>query len=62
MNTATVDNRMPPGIPFIIGNEFAERFSYYGMRGILVARSGLSKGARPGVPVIQSLREVRGLL
>lgn len=33
-----------------------------GMRGILVARSGLSKGARPGVPVIQSLREVRGLL
>jgi POT family proton-dependent oligopeptide transporter len=24
------------GIPFIIGNEFAERFSYYGMRAILV--------------------------
>lgn len=28
--------RMPPGIPFIVGNEAAERFSYYGMRAILV--------------------------
>lgn len=28
--------RMPPGIPFIIGNEAAERFSFYGMRAILV--------------------------
>src|SRR5687767_4136845 len=27
---------MPPGIPYIIGNEGAERFSYYGMRAILV--------------------------
>ncbi len=27
---------MPPGIPYIIGNEAAERFSYYGMKGILV--------------------------
>ncbi|MDX8411266.1 MAG: POT family MFS transporter [Mariprofundaceae bacterium] len=27
---------MPPGIPFIIGNEGAERFSFYGMRAILV--------------------------
>lgn len=27
---------MPPGIPYIIGNEAAERFSYYGMRTILV--------------------------
>ncbi|MEM7014245.1 MAG: POT family MFS transporter [Verrucomicrobiota bacterium] len=26
---------MPPGIPYIVGNEAAERFSYYGMRGIL---------------------------
>ena len=26
----------PPGIPFIIGNEAAERFSFYGMRAILV--------------------------
>ena len=27
---------LPAGIPYIIGNEAAERFSYYGMRGILV--------------------------
>jgi POT family proton-dependent oligopeptide transporter len=26
---------MPPGIPYIIGNEAAERFSYYGMNAIL---------------------------
>lgn len=26
---------MPPGIPYIISNEAAERFSFYGMRGIL---------------------------
>jgi POT family proton-dependent oligopeptide transporter len=30
-------DRMPPGIPYIIGNEAAERFSYYGMSGILFA-------------------------
>ncbi len=28
--------RMPPGIPYIVGNEAAERFSFYGMRTILV--------------------------
>jgi proton-dependent oligopeptide transporter, POT family len=28
--------RMPAGIPYIVGNEAAERFSYYGMRTILV--------------------------
>jgi proton-dependent oligopeptide transporter, POT family len=27
---------MPKGVPYIIGNEFAERFSFYGMRSILV--------------------------
>src|SRR5580704_223336 len=29
------DNRMPSGIPFIIANEFAERFCYYGINAIL---------------------------
>jgi proton-dependent oligopeptide transporter, POT family len=28
--------RMPPGIPYIVANEFAERFSFYGMSAILV--------------------------
>jgi len=27
---------LPPGIGYIIGNEAAERFSYYGMRAILI--------------------------
>jgi proton-dependent oligopeptide transporter, POT family len=31
-----VSNKMPKGIPYIIGNELAERFSYYGMKTILV--------------------------
>ncbi len=29
-------DKMPPGIPYIIGNEAAERFNFYGMRAILV--------------------------
>ena len=28
--------RMPPGVPYIIGNEAAERFYFYGMRSILI--------------------------
>ncbi|HEX4665150.1 MAG TPA: POT family MFS transporter [Chthoniobacterales bacterium] len=28
-------SRMPPGVPYIIGNEAAERFSYYGMKSVL---------------------------
>ena len=27
---------MPPGVPYIVGNEAAERFSFYGMRSILI--------------------------
>ena len=29
-------DRMPPGIPYIVGNEAAERFNFYGMRAVLV--------------------------
>lgn len=29
-------DKMPPGVPYIIGSEAAERFSYYGMKSILV--------------------------
>lgn len=35
--TAPLASRaLPPGIPYIIGNEAAERFSFYGMRAVLV--------------------------
>jgi len=29
-------DKMPPGIPFIVGNEAAERFCFYGLRAVLV--------------------------
>lgn len=35
-NTQNGSQKMPKGIPYIIGNELAERFSYYGMKTILV--------------------------
>jgi POT family proton-dependent oligopeptide transporter len=35
-STPEPTDRMPPGIIYIVGNEAAERFSYYGMNSILV--------------------------
>jgi POT family proton-dependent oligopeptide transporter len=29
------DDKMPPGVPFIVSNEFAERFCFYGINSIL---------------------------
>ncbi len=43
-------DKMPPGIPYIVGNEAAERFSFYGMRAILV------------VFMTQYLRDASGVL
>ena len=34
--TPLPSTKLPPGIPYILGNEAAERFSFYGMRAILV--------------------------
>lgn len=34
-SSATKSNKMPSAIPYIIGNEAAERFNYYGLRAIL---------------------------
>ncbi|MEY2409736.1 MAG: proton-dependent oligopeptide transporter, family [Verrucomicrobiota bacterium] len=34
-SSAPLDNRWPPQIKYILGNEAAERFSYYGMKSIL---------------------------
>jgi len=44
-----ISNKYPKGIPYIIGNELAERFSYYGMRAILVVfmTQYLMSGSRP---------------
>ena len=45
---------MPPGVPYIIGNEAAERFSFYGMRTILVifmVKYLHLMGANPGEPM-----------
>lgn len=36
LRTPLKTDKMPPGIPYIIGNEAAERFNFYGMRAILV--------------------------
>src|SRR5437762_3373639 len=33
--TSERDDKMPAGIPFIVANEFAERFCYYGINAIL---------------------------
>ncbi len=35
LTTPIKTDKMPPGIPYIIGNEAAERFNFYGMRAIL---------------------------
>ena len=36
LKAPVLSEKMPRGIPYIIGNEAAERFSFYGMKGILV--------------------------
>ena len=36
LNAPLKTDKMPPGVPYIVGNEAAERFSYYGMNSILV--------------------------
>jgi proton-dependent oligopeptide transporter, POT family len=36
LTTPLKTEKMPPGVPYIVGNEAAERFSYYGMNSILV--------------------------
>jgi proton-dependent oligopeptide transporter, POT family len=53
-------DRMPPGIPFIIGNEAAERFSFYGMRGILVPFMTAQLLARDGTLATMGESEATG--
>lgn len=46
--------RMPPGIPYIVGNEAAERFSFYGMSAILTAFMAHSLKDNSGHPAPMS--------
>ena len=51
--------RMPRGIPYIVGNEAAERFSYYGMRAVLVVFMTRYLMGRDGVPSPMSEAEAK---
>jgi len=51
---------MPAGIPFIIVNEAAERFSYYGMRAILVVFMTQHLADAGGLPDLMSEDEAKG--
>jgi POT family proton-dependent oligopeptide transporter len=47
-------DRMPPGIPYIVGNEAAERFNFYGMRAVLVVFMTKYLVNRSGAPAPMS--------
>ncbi len=51
---------LPAGIPYIIGNEAAERFSFYGMRTILVVFMTQYLMAADGTPAPMSETEAKG--
>ncbi len=51
---------VPPGIPYIIGNEAAERFSFYGMRAVLVVFMTQYLLGADGSPDLMSEAEARG--
>lgn len=51
---------MPPGVPYIIGNEAAERFSFYGMRSILIVFMTTYMVDKMGMPDRMGDAEARG--
>jgi POT family proton-dependent oligopeptide transporter len=53
-------DRMPPGVPYIVGNEAAERFSYYGMRSILVIFMTQYLMDRTGAKAVMSREQAMG--
>jgi POT family proton-dependent oligopeptide transporter len=53
-------NTLPTGIPYIIGNEAAERFSYYGMRAILMVFMTQYLMNSSGQPDVMSENEAQG--
>src|SRR6187455_3336326 len=50
---------MPTGIPFIVANEAAERFSFYGMRSILIVFMTQYLVTRTGAPDQMGVPEAR---
>ena len=50
---------MPPGIPYIVGNEAAERFSFYGMKTILVVFMTRYLSSAAGTPDVMTETESR---
>ena len=55
----TATTRMPPGIPYIVGNEAAERFSFYGMKTILVVFMTQHLLSATGTPDFMTATESR---
>jgi proton-dependent oligopeptide transporter, POT family len=53
-------NELPAGTPFIVANEAAERFSYYGMRAILVVFMTQYLMDASGQPDLMSEHEAQG--
>ena len=53
-------NILPSGIPYIVANEAAERFSYYGMRAILMVFMTQYLMNSSGQPDVMSENEAQG--
>lgn len=51
--------RLPGGIPFILGNEVAERFSFYGMKGILTVYMTAHLLDKSGMPDYMSEEQAK---
>jgi proton-dependent oligopeptide transporter, POT family len=58
--TPTETTGMPPGIPYIIGNEAAERFTFYGLKGVLVIFMTQYLMGRDGVLAPMKEEEAKG--
>ncbi|MGR8978641.1 MAG: POT family MFS transporter [Gammaproteobacteria bacterium] len=57
---AESSSNLPGGIPYIIGNEAAERFSYYGMKAILVIFMTQELRDALGQPDVMTEQEAQG--
>ncbi|MEM8945198.1 MAG: POT family MFS transporter [Planctomycetota bacterium] len=60
---SATETSMPSGVPYIVGNEAAERFSYYGMKAILpifMTKYLLDSAGNPDFMSEEQTREVMG--